>query len=135
MSFALYFRIALLFPLAGGILSFLIPPPYGFLALGLMAYGVPYAVFAVAMGLWSIHRSGHALRVASLLLPVLFVPVLLLFGLDFSANPRPPIGIGSMAIEYAKTGMLTLLVGYVYVAFAWALWAFIFKIGNLCKDA
>lgn len=135
MSFTLYFRIALLFPLAGGFLSFLMPPPYGFLALGLMAYGVPYGVFAGAMGLWSIHRSGHALRAASLLLPVLFVPVLLLSSLDFSGYPRPPIGIGSMALEYAKTGMLTLLVGYVYVAFAWALWAFISKIGGLREDA
>ena len=137
MSFALYFRIALLFPLAGGFLSIFVPPPYSFLALGLIAYGVPYGVFAIAMGLWSIHRSGHVLRVASLLLPVLFVPVLLLSDLNFSANhyPRPPIEIGSRAIEYTKIGLLTLLVGYVYVAFAWALWLLITKFGNLRKNA
>lgn len=137
MSFALYFRITLLFPMAGGFLSFLVPPPYGFLALGLIAYGVPYGVFAVAMGLWSIHRSGRALRVASWLLPVLFVPVLLLYDLNLGANPypSPPREIGSMVNEYTKIGILTLLVGYIYVAFAWASWAIISKVGYLRKNA
>lgn len=125
MLFTWFFRIALLFPLVGGVISIFLPLPYGFLAPGLPFYGPRYILFAATVLLWSKSRSEHALRAASLLLPCLFVVVLLMPVPEFHPYPRPPIEWASLLHELVVEGLLTLAVGYAYVALGWSLYGLI----------
>jgi hypothetical protein len=123
VTFAQYFRAALFLPLICGVLSFW-SPKLDFLAIGLLYYGPRYIVFAILVLLWSRGREEKILRKATWILPIVFVPFMLI-SIPDTHGPRPPFEWQTFITEVGKISLLTLVVGYVYVLIAWGLYLFI----------
>lgn len=123
MTFAQYFRAALFLPLICGVLSFW-SPYLDFLAIGLLYYGPRYIVFAILVLLWSRGREEKILRKVTWILPIVFVPFLLI-SIPDNHGPRPPFEWQTFITEVSKISLLALVVGYAYVLITWGLYLFI----------
>ena len=122
MTFPTYFRLSLFLPIVLGIIAgtLLIESPAGILALAIIAEGLAYSVLIALVLLWSLGRAQGKLKFASVLMPPIFVPISLAgHVLNDSIQTTDELFGAVMSI-----GLMILVIGYFYVAVAWAGWFF-----------
>jgi hypothetical protein len=129
-----FFTATLFVPLIAGLIGLFTPAKV--LLVALLFGGVPYILLALVLARLILRsRTKSRLIRLSLLSPVAFMPLVILFVMIVGSSPTTgQVSAGETAMQILPFAVYTLVFGYFYVLVAWALWFLATKIGFVVDE-